>query len=278
VSLIGMVTLLNPWGDRLPHSIAQPLAWGNRTYAHFALGNCDTLLLLVHGFGGGAASTWRGLQSLANEMPDTDIVSYGYNSTNAPAANSAVLLGEFIDAMLGNAPAWAEIVARVTRSPARRDYARLVIVAHSLGAAVARRTLLNAIKADAEWPRRARLILFAPAHMGTRLLSDRSMLQGGLGGLVSTLLVAWKLGRPTIDDLTPNSSFLQSLIDETNAYLTQGWGEPLKAKQVLFGEKETVVRVDRFCEDPTQKVWVGHDHVSVCKVKEAADFVRENLK
>lgn len=264
----------------MPHSTAQPLPWGDGTFARFALGHCNTLVLLVHGFGGGAATTWTGLRSLTDDDPATehaDVVSYGYNSTNAPVANSAVLLRSFIEAMLGSDARFLAMITQATGQAAARDYARVFIVAHSLGAPVARRALLDAIEGGAAWPKRARLILFAPAHMGTRLLEDQPMLGGGLGGLVSTILVAWKLGRPAVDDLKAGSVFLSRLANDTRRYILEGWAETLKARQVLFGENEKVVNVDRFCEDPVQQVWPDHTHVSICKVDKAASFVRENL-
>ena len=262
------------------HSFAQPLGAGNGSYAQLAHGDCDTLLVLGHGFGGSAVSTWRGLRSLATGTPETasaDIVSYGYNSTNAPAANSAVLLGEFMNGIIRNLPEWSNLGEQVTGHGRPRDYQRIIIVAHSLGAAVSRRMLLNAIDAGDDWPARARLLLFAPAHMGTRLLADRALLGGGLGGLVNTLLTGWKLGRPALDDLLPDSDFLKALISDTETQLGNGWSDTLKAKQIVFGELESVVKVARFCEDPPHKVWREHTHTSICKAEEAAKFVSENL-
>jgi len=174
-------------------------------------------------------------------------------------------------------PDWTKIVGRVTKQAAPRSYTRVAIVAHSLGAVVSRRAILDGIECGATWPERSRLILFAPAHMGTRLLKDQSMLSGGLGGIVSTILVAWKLSRPAADDLKYGSPFLKKLWADTKRYLDEGWAEPLRAKQVLFGEHEIVVDVGRFCDDPIQQVWPNHTHVSICKVEEAATFVRDNL-
>ncbi|MEG3125077.1 esterase/lipase family protein [Sphingomonas sp. GB1N7] len=267
--------------DLMPHSSAQTLPWGHGTFAHFTSGACDTLILMVHGFGGGAANTWTGMQSLIEDsefaVGQADVVSYGYDSTNTPAANSAVLLRDFINAIVDNHPAWSSAAARAGRTAVQRNYAHIFVVAHSLGAPVARRALLDAIESRDRWPARTRLVLFAPAHMGTRLLNDQNFLTGGLGGIVSTILVGFKLGRPALDDLKPDSPFLNRLSDDTKRYIAEGWEESLKAKRVVFGAQEKVVRVDRFCNDPIQVVWPRHNHVSICKVAEAATFVREAL-
>ena len=265
----------------MPHSTAQPLPWGYGSYAHFASCECHTLILLVHGFGGGAAVTWTGLQSLSggdvSAIDDADIVSFGYDSTNAPAANSAVLLRDFVTDIVCNSPVWVKVVSRAAHTTTPRQYSRIFIVAHSLGAPVARRALLDAIESGDSWPAHARLILFAPAHMGTRLLDDQALLAGGLGGIISTIFVGWKLGRPALDDLKPGSPFLERLVADTKRYIAEGWEAPLKAKKVLFGAREKVVRVDRFCDDPIQEVWPNHNHVSICKVAQAASFVRDGL-
>lgn len=267
-------------GGKMPHSIAIPITFGNGSFGRFAVGDCDTLLLLVHGFGGGAASTWTGLQSLANRNPATvhaDIVSYGFDSTNAPLANSAVLLRTFINMLVTGDPQVFGDVSKINKETSNRKYQRIFIVAHSLGAAVARRAILDAIECGDVWPQSTQLILFAPAHMGTRLLNDEPLIANGLGGLVSGILIVWKIIHPAVDDLKKDSPFLKKLTSDTWHYLNSGWTQPLRARRVLFGEKERVVIVERFCSDPIQSVWPLHTHTSICRSKEAATFVGEAM-
>src|SRR4029077_16352823 len=94
----------------------------------------------------------------------------------------AINLGSHIDQVWedpGNlgAEAAEAVAARLTPSEKGRHAAgdRVLFVAHSLGAVVLRRALLDcyldaARYDDAHWSRHSSLILFAPAHSGANVL------------------------------------------------------------------------------------------------------------
>jgi pimeloyl-ACP methyl ester carboxylesterase len=158
-----------------------------------------------------------------------------------------------------------------------QPYETILIVAHSLGAAVARRAVLDATSSGKLWPGRSKLLLLGPAHLGaivTGLLQE-TIDRTGLFGLLLFLLADRQ--SPVIRDLKVGSPFLTSLLNDTQAALTSASGAPLQAEEVVFGEFENVVTIGNFAGDPHYTIWAGESHCSVCRCDRTMPTVARRL-
>lgn len=250
------------------HSLPQIVGPGRRSLAYWADDPNGSVVVFVHGFNGRPVSSWLEFPSRLPEEPawtGSDLVFFGYDGRYAPVMASALVLAEFLDELMaGHVPT---NVASGRRS-ARQDgelYRRLVVVGHSLGAVVARRALLEArrpIRAD--WLTRTHLVLFAPAHRGADVAS--LVLEGLVGFPVAGPgLAAWVAYRfPPARELAPLSSTLTDLERESaEAYAT---GEnAVQARAIAFGERDRIVRVENFLNDPRPKIFLERGHSDVCK-------------
>src|SRR6266705_1056150 len=123
-----------------------PIGVGSRVWWSHKPGGC--VLIFVHGFNGQALATWSSFPSLLtkqSKFSDWDFVFFGYDGLHTEAVTSAVDLGQLLD-MISSSP--SQLYGASTASPhaARRHpqaYKRIVLVAHSLGAVVARRAMLD---------------------------------------------------------------------------------------------------------------------------------------
>jgi hypothetical protein len=189
---------------------------------------------------------------------------YGYPSMQARADASAGILYQFLDPFLTDPAASRNRALPMFRQPAGFRYRRVLIVAHSLGSIVARMMLLRAQRAARPWARDVELLLYAPAHMGARLVPLCESVLAAIGGRFGTAASGAIQGQfPVFDDLQPGSPTLQTLRQEV---LDQVNVAPfLKAKKVVFGEFEKVVDTSRFPVDPDSEILPAKDHVNVCK-------------
>jgi triacylglycerol esterase/lipase EstA (alpha/beta hydrolase family) len=260
------------------HTLPFALSWGKNSKAHFALGSADRLIIFIHGFGGGALKTWKGMSELLNN-PDaahSDIVFYGYRSLTAPARNSATLFRGFVrDAEQVNR-AWAHAIWRAGADPDERHYDEILIIAHSLGAVVTRRALLDAVGLSEQWAGKARLLLFGPAHMGTRLVELQNMFKSQPMQFLSDLFTIVQANLPVLYDLTEGSKFLKELNREARAAISAGEKMHV-ASEVWFGETDKVVITDRFCSDPVSHVAANEGHCSVCRMPQAVHIIGAHL-
>jgi hypothetical protein len=211
-----------------------------------------------------------------NEVRSADIVFYGYGSLAAPAQNSATLFRKFLVDAAGANRVWTSAISRAGGTGVR-DYQDILLVAHSLGAVVVRRALLDSISVDDEWVHRTRILLFGPAHMGTRLVKLSNMLRSGLGAILSDLFLFARIKTPVLDDLEEGSTFLKRLLEESESAVRKGVIRPIQAEAVVFGELDEVVLTSRFCADPLSDVWAAEDHCSVCRSSQAVHEVVRHL-
>lgn len=252
----------------MSHSAAIPLDWGRGSIAYFSKQPATTLLVFVHGFNGGASSTWAGAETKLVADPKaeyTDIVFFGYRSLKVQPALSAAVLRQFLDAAAAGTTKWNEVAEDALGEETQRDYDEILIVAHSLGAPVSRRAILDAISAGSVWPPNAQLILFAPAHMGAYLSRVQQEMPGSVGTLLGTIVSFAKVGVLSLDALAPGSPFLEQLLADSESALTGGFKEQVKARQVIFGDRENVVTTERFLVDPPPDVWTGYGHCRICR-------------
>src|SRR5260370_16772791 len=148
-------------------------------------------ILFIHGFNGEAVSTWTEFERFLLREPkcqDRDIVFFGYDGLKTYAEVSAQEFGKFLDRLCADPHS---IFRASFPNSVRRDkgfaYGDVLVVAHSLGAVISRRALLNAFDTKKNWLSKIRLVLFAPAHNGTRAVGWISSVLTGfvpqLGGL-----------------------------------------------------------------------------------------------
>lgn len=246
---------------------------------YFAKQPARRLLVFVHGFGGQASATWAGTETtlVADARAATsDLVYFGYRSLHAQPEMSAGTLRQFLHVAAGSSPAWTTLAHRALGATLSRDYDKVLLIAHSLGAPVARRALLDAIRERAGWVGKTQLQLFAPAHLGAYLHKVRKEL-GGITGLIASLTALAKLKVLSLDGLEPGSAFLTQLLEDSRSELANGWHAQIKARQVIFGDGENVVMTQRFLEDPPVTVWAGEDHCSVCRCHHTSSAIAGHL-
>src|SRR5262245_60106579 len=125
-----------------PVSIGTP---DSKTKAWWSASPSRDLMLFIHGFGGGATATWRSFPQLLLGDPqfrEHDFVFAQYHSQRATASASAALLYNFVDSLFSAPSIRANDYVPIKR---RLDlvYERIFLIAHSLGAPVARRALFT---------------------------------------------------------------------------------------------------------------------------------------
>lgn len=264
----------------MSHSAAVPLQWGRESVAYFAKQPADRLLIFVHGFAGGASSTWAGAETALvadAKAAATDIVFYGYRSLRTQPEISASILREFLDEAASGSSDWTKVAGRALGTPVNRSYRDVLIVAHSLGAPVSRRALLDAISEKASWAANARLLLFAPAHNGAFLSKLQTELRGSVGALIGSIVTFAKVGVLSLDGLQPGSPFLTQLLEDSRDALNSGWKKQVRAEQVIFGEDERVVVTTRFLVDPPHSPWVGYGHCGICRCPKTVPAIADHL-
>jgi pimeloyl-ACP methyl ester carboxylesterase len=251
--------------------------WGTGSHVYFARGNATRLLVFIHGFGGDPRSTWRGMEKLPflghGKLAQTDIVSYGYESRRAHADLSARLFLRFLDDIADYGLDWRSLAAIRAGRRKTSPYDDVLIVAHSLGAAIARRALLDGLSGRRTWPSRTKLLLLAPAHLGARLPGLLFGTSGATGRWLSNLYLWARFRMPVLDDLEVGSAFLTRLAADTAASLTAATGAGVRAAEVVFGERENVVTVGDFVGDPPFTPWPGQTHCTVCRCAKTASTV-----
>ena len=155
--------------------------------------------------------------------------------------------------------------------PGAHRYSRVVVVAHSLGAVVARLALLRAHRRSASWLSAVSFVLFSPAHLGADILQLAS--QSFLGPLVVPVA---KWFSPVLLDLEKGSLLLDRLCADTEEALhTSETTSHLVAKTVVHSPRDSIVPLVRFCGDPDAEYVEDHrTHQTVCSGPEDDAAVR----
>lgn len=248
------------------HFIPEPIKSGRDSIVFHARQPAARLIVFVHGFGGSATGTWDQMHEMLPLRPEAagwDIVFYGYRSLQARALMNADLLRQFISTFTDTRFSKQNKSRPAGQPPL--TYEKVVIVAHSLGALITRRAVLDAFKEGLPWASKTRLVLFGPAHRGASLaaLGKELFKAGGSWGAVVTIVL--KLGAPVLQDLELDSPFVFELQEATKEALKRHKKPPLKADRVVFGERDIVVQALSFCQDKASVAIQGHSHMSVCK-------------
>lgn len=246
----------------MSHTPPIPVKYGNKTFAYVSIHEPTKLVIFIHGFNGNPSSTWGEFPLLMrtdSELEDADIVFYGYDSTKEQATNNAVrfykllkTINEFgIDTITQNDRRFGLI-----------KYNNIVLVAHSLGSIVVRRSLLIAKGEKMSWLEKCKMILFAPAHRGSRVQNIALSVLPKWGKIIVGLGL---LKFPVVEDLMPESQTIKNLINDTKQYLDNNDGDFSIAHTVVWAANELVVHNEVFCNDPVAEIKDNKNHINVCK-------------
>jgi pimeloyl-ACP methyl ester carboxylesterase len=253
-------------------------AYGRHSRAKFAAAPDGRAILFVHGFLGKALETWYRFPMLLPDVAScagVDLYFYGFDTGSRSANVLATQLRELLKALLspgiGRLIDVAEGTDTLRRGEAFR-YERITIAAHSLGAVVVRRALLDlAREIDDAALARVRLVLFAPAHMGGDIIALARLAMQPLPFPPFEAAARWKF--PVLGDLDPERSKMLPLLQtHTAAQLTAARAARtttahLIAERVIHAEFDggRVVSDNQFCDDPPMTLFEGATHFSVCK-------------
>ena len=238
----------------------------------------DTAIVCVHGWRGSALGTWEEFPSAIRSVPEaarTDAFFLNYPSTTLSVSTCAREAQEFLHDVLrdpANTIVNPSMPSGGPRRPPGWRYRRVVVMAHSMGAVVSRRALLDLERGGLSPAEAAaiRLLFFAPAHLGSSL---PEFIASGLGldWLPGPSLVgrALKVHYRSLADLEEGSKALDLLLDDNRSKrerrnTSQEPDDHLRAF-VLHAWKDKVVVQDRFDEDHDGRPVPDRHHRSVCK-------------
>lgn len=245
------------------HTITKKIKYGKNTSAFLLKTKPKTLVVYIHGFTGSSYKTWGDFPELIKNQNDfkfADIVFYGYKSLREKADYTALQFYEFLTEVCENNP---KIFSDFSRENIEQDfrYHNVLIVAHSLGAIIARRALVNAKRNNKSWLENCKMILFAPAHRGAKHLR----LFENIGIVGRILLSGSACIIPALKDLGANSKSLKDLITTSQKYIDEGEGNFTIAQKVLWAHKDNVVDNKIFCNDPKAVEIKKESHTTICK-------------
>jgi pimeloyl-ACP methyl ester carboxylesterase len=237
-----------------------------------------TAVVFVHGWRGSGVGTWEHFPRALRSAPKAAAVDFyflEYPSVKPTVAFCADKLRGFLFDLVRK-PALEIINPSLPRAAPERpglfQYERIILVAHSMGAFIARRALLDLDRNGLARPDRDRfeMLFFAPAHKGSQL---PLLIESGFG-------LDWLPGVATIGKLLPRfyrtlealavgSGSLTALADDAKELATSRAAadesfDYLRA-HVAHAEDDKVVVQDTFYPDrPTDPV-MGRDHRTICK-------------
>jgi pimeloyl-ACP methyl ester carboxylesterase len=262
----------------MSHTPPIPLRHGSKTFAYASLKKPERLVVFVHGFKGSPSSTWGEFPLLMRtdpELAEADVIFYGYDSTKEQANNNAVRFYELLKSIIENS---FDRVAGINRGFGIVDYSNIVLVAHSLGSIVVRRALLYSKGENKAWLNNCKMVLFAPAHRGSRV---QNIALKVLPKWVKIVAGLGLLRFPVVDDLMPESQTIKNLIKDTQAYLDKNDGDFSIAHIVVWAADEIIVHNEVFCCDPVARL-KDKNHITICKpvvpdYPDPFDIVKEAL-
>jgi len=248
----------------------------------------QTAIIFLHGWGGSGAETWEAFPPALRALPQAtgaDVFFLQYPSRDKSAAVCGGKVAEFLRDLL-RAPSEQIVNPSLPSSASPRapaTYQHILIVGHSMGAAVGRRAVLDLDRDDLtdEERHRIRMLFFAPAHKGSSLpLLIRSGLH--LDWLPGSTLVGAALTTyyRSLHDLAEDSTFLTTLEGDSKAARDErarGHATPAAAAaavrylraRVCHADGDKVVAQDRFDDDFRPAQTIRHtNHRSICKPRE----------
>jgi pimeloyl-ACP methyl ester carboxylesterase len=245
---------------------------GLTIYALYAWKPEGKAIVFIHGYSGDAVQSWSAFEQLlpsSQACKGHDIYFYGYDSRFSDIIAEASGFRDFLAKLLDEPKRYMASLSSL--NPGRWDnftYDHALIVAHSLGAVMARQALLDATRDQRKWPQRCELLLFAPAHKGTKGVDIGIGLADSIPFL-KYLTPVLRYTSTAIDDLKEDSPILLQLEQETLNATAAGANPHLKARKVLIAQHEKIVNNLRFANDPAPEKIPGTSHTNICKPNSA---------
>jgi pimeloyl-ACP methyl ester carboxylesterase len=278
--------------DELTHYPQTSLRWvgdmgwmSNSQVLLTALADPTRAILFIHGWNGGAGSTWESFPEFACTMPElsaADVFFLEYPTLQSQVPFCAARVRNFFTDLVGS-PADRIINPSLPSSASQRSptfaYQKIIVVAHSMGAVVARRAILDL---DQSSPagftngelEKFKLLFFAPAHSGSAI---PLLIGAGLGldflpgaKFLGTLARDWF---QSLRDLEEGSPFLRKLADDCKR-IREGRTEhnaPIGHIRaiVYHAQHDRVVSQNDFDNDPPFQPVMNKGHRTICKPNKA---------
>jgi Putative serine esterase (DUF676) len=248
------------------HTISVEIKFGFNSQGFFSYNNPEELIVFIHGFGGNSIGTWNNFPKFLlsdSKFTNTDIIFYGYETLKGQAGEHSAQLYDFVNHL--QTPLKSNILPKEQNLP-ERNYSKIVLVAHSLGAILTRQTLLLAEIDNKGWVDKVIMGLFAPAHNGANIINLAMQSLNGLSGLLGVFA---KFRYPILSDLDNHEQgIIHDIKSKTEFLQNQGKAEYTKAKLVVYAMGDKVVRNIQYLNDIPAVVISPANHVSVCKPTE----------
>jgi pimeloyl-ACP methyl ester carboxylesterase len=238
----------------------------------------EEAIVFIHGWGGDAVGTWENFRAGIHALPEmsmADALFWAYPSKTHQVAYSAGVLRQFLSDLI-DAPVRSILDPSCPQDLALRGdgfrYQRITLCAHSMGAVIARRAMIDLDREGGlgDPPPVIRLLLFAPAHKGSNLpLMIRSGF--GLGWVPGATLVAnaLRLHYSSLEGLAKGGQTLRELEEHSRCLrlkLERGGKNTAHLRaQVLHAQNDRVVEQDSFDDDPPFTPVMKQTHRSICK-------------
>ena len=238
-------------------------------------------IIFIHGFNGGALSTWSDLPALIGdyrEFDGIDLFFYSYDSLHTQTNNSSLEFFEFIDEVARKHIFMMHDFTKANRNVDEIfEYNEITIVAHSLGAVITRLALNLAYEKKASWLKSVNMLLFAPAHNGARIIP--LLVELFYPKIFRPIGILWRYFVVTLHDLEEKSLTLSDLKLRTQDIQKENEARFSKALSVVWAQNERVVFNNRYLEDSLPIQFTGTNHSSVCKSSiTTQDFLNELIK
>lgn len=248
------------------HTISIEIKFGSNSQGFFSYNEPEELIVFIHGFGGNSIGTWNNFPNFLlsdSKFSKSDIIFYGYETFKGQAGDHAGQLYYFLNKL--QTPLTSKILPQGQNLP-ERNYIKIVLVAHSLGAILTRQALLLAEIDNKDWVNKVIMGLFAPAHNGANIINLAMQALPGLSGLLGIFA---KFKYPILSDLDNHEQgIIHDIKSKTELLQNQGKGEYTKAKLVVYAMGDKVVRNIQYLNDKPPMVITATSHISVCKPTE----------
>ena len=229
-------------------------------------------VVFVHGFAGHPVKTWIDFQGAARtDFPNWDLYFYGYRSIRSRITACATQFRRFLCDLMSRDFERDRIWGSVSNRALDFEYQRIVVAAHSAGAIVVRRAILDQIMLDrsegslgTSWLKRVLFLLYAPAHMGADIIQLGSMALRPIKLVPIEAVV--KAYAPVLMDLAVDSPIIKQLRDDAVSIATSDYCVAcLIPTATVTAQFDQVVNPTRFPIDMPPFDNLRTDHVNVCK-------------